>query len=120
MASIHHDLGAGDLAVASLPPRTRLTEDEFLAWCDEDTRAEWVEGEVVLMSPASTVHNRLTRFLLSLLEDYVAERGLGEAFGTDLSVRINNKRRRLPDVLFVARDRADRLHENHFEGAPNL
>ena len=71
------------------------------------------------MSPASTIHNRLTRFLLSLLEDFVAERGLGEAFGSDLSVRLLSKRR-LPDVLFIARDLRDRLREKHFEGAPSL
>lgn len=96
-----------------------MTEEEFLAWCDDGTRAEWVDGEVVVMSPASIVHNRLTRFLLSLLQDYVQERGLGEAFGTELSVRIHSKRR-LPDVLFIASERADRLHKNHFEGPPNL
>ncbi len=36
-----------------LPPAMPLTEQEFLAWCDEDTRAEWVEGDVILLSPAN-------------------------------------------------------------------
>ncbi|HEV3344787.1 MAG TPA: Uma2 family endonuclease [Pirellulales bacterium] len=120
MASIQHDIGSGGVAVAKLHPGRIMTEEEFLVWCDDETRAEWVDGEVIVMSPASIVHNRLTRFLLSLLQDYVQERGLGEAFGTDFSARLNSKRRRLPDVLFVASDRADRLHKNHFEGAPNL
>ncbi|MGH7138007.1 MAG: Uma2 family endonuclease, partial [Pirellulales bacterium] len=119
MASVQQGVESLEVALLRPMPATRMTEDEFVAWCDEDTRAEWVDGEVVVMSPASTVHNRLTRFLLSLLEDFVAERGLGEAFGSDLSIRIHS-RRRLPDVLFVARDRRDRLREKHFEGAPNL
>jgi hypothetical protein len=25
-----------------------MTYEEFLAWADEDTRAEWVDGEVVV------------------------------------------------------------------------
>jgi Uma2 family endonuclease len=120
MASIHSDVGSANLVAAPLPANGSMTETEFLAWCDEDTRAEWVDGKVIVMSPVSTVHSRLTRFLISLLNDYAEERELGEALGPEISVRINSKRRRLPDVLFVAKDRADRLHENHFEGAPNL
>jgi hypothetical protein len=27
-------------------PSPRMTYDEFLAWADEDTHAEWVDGEV--------------------------------------------------------------------------
>lgn len=119
MASVQDGVASFEALLPRPVPAMRMTEDEFVAWCDEDTRAEWVDGEVVVMSQASTIHNRLTRFLLSLLEDFVAERGLGEAFGSDLSVRILSKRR-LPDVLFVANDRQDRLREKHLEGAPNL
>src|SRR5947209_3781635 len=31
----------------------RMTYEEFLAWADEDTRAEWVNGEVVPYETAS-------------------------------------------------------------------
>lgn len=119
MASTLRDVVSEGVAVAKPHPGT-MTEEAFLSWCGGETRAEWVDGEVIVMSPASVIHNRLTRFLLSLLQDYVQERGLGEAFGTELFVRIDSQRRRLPDVFFVASDRAGRLYENHFEGAPNL
>ena len=33
-----------------------MTYEQFLNWMDEDTRAEWVDGQVILMSPASYVH----------------------------------------------------------------
>ncbi|HVA51147.1 MAG TPA: Uma2 family endonuclease [Pirellulales bacterium] len=120
MASIQHNVASINLEVAPLPPGRTMTEEEFLAWCDEDTRAEWVDGKVIIMSPVSVVHDRLSHFLHSLLNDYARERDLGEALGPEVSVRINSKRRRLPDVLFVANNRSDRLHKNHFEGAPNL
>ncbi|HDN80831.1 MAG TPA: Uma2 family endonuclease, partial [Chloroflexi bacterium] len=29
-----------------------MTYEEFLDWADEDTLAEWVDGEVVMYSPA--------------------------------------------------------------------
>ena len=41
----------------------RMTYEEFLAWADEDTRAEWVDGEVVMSSPASDQHQDIQRFL---------------------------------------------------------
>lgn len=37
-------------------PSKKMTYEEFLAWCDEDTWAEWVDGEVVMVSPASLSH----------------------------------------------------------------
>ena len=30
---------------------------EYLDWCDEDTRAEWVGGEVIMAPPASLAHS---------------------------------------------------------------
>ena len=36
-----------------VPFDKKLTFEEFLDWCDEDTRAEWVDGEVVMVAPAS-------------------------------------------------------------------
>ena len=37
--------------------RLRMTEAEFVAWVDEDTRAEWVDGDVILMAPVSGEHS---------------------------------------------------------------
>src|SRR3954467_4194497 len=42
-----------------LPPPGKITFEEFLDWCDEDTLAEWVDGEVVLISPAAAAHQRV-------------------------------------------------------------
>ena len=33
--------------------------EEFLAWGDEDTWAEWVDGEVIVLSPASESHQKV-------------------------------------------------------------
>lgn len=30
-----------------------MTEDEFVEWCDEDIRAEYVDGKVIIMTPES-------------------------------------------------------------------
>ena len=36
-----------------LPP-TPVSFEQFMAWTDEDTHAEWVDGEIVLMSPSGS------------------------------------------------------------------
>jgi hypothetical protein len=43
------------------PANTKLSYEEFLKLYDEDTRAEWVDGEVILLSPASNRHQDLVR-----------------------------------------------------------
>ena len=49
------------------PLRLRMTEEEFVAWCDEDTKAEWVDGEVIVHSPANLQHVDLAGFFLILV-----------------------------------------------------
>ena len=44
-------------------PTVPISFEEFLDWCDEDTRAEWVNGKVVLLSPESVLMHRLLSFL---------------------------------------------------------
>ncbi|MBI5652260.1 MAG: Uma2 family endonuclease [Chloroflexi bacterium] len=101
--------------------RLRMTEDEFLEWYDEDIKAEWVDGEVIVHSPASIIHVRLDKFLLKLFDDFVIERDLGEVLGPEFQIRFAKlRRRRVPDILFVAKARRDLIQRNHFEGAPDL
>jgi len=101
--------------------RSRMTEAEFVAWADEDTRAEWVDGEVILMSPDNVVHTRAGVFLLRLFSDFVEARDLGAVFGPNYAARFGAPpRRRIPDVFFVARSRLHLIGETGFEGAPDL
>ena len=43
---------ASDVVARRAIPGKRLTYDEFLPWCDQDTCAEWGDGEVQMASPA--------------------------------------------------------------------
>lgn len=102
-------------------PPLRMTEAEFESWVGSDTPAEWVDGEVVLMSPTSLVHNRLTVWFVHLLSEYRVRRPVGEVLGPEFTVRLPaQRRRRVPDVLFVARERASLLKPLYLEGAPDL
>ncbi len=63
-------------AIERVPqPPSKMTYEEFLEWCDEDTLAEWVDGEVVMTSPASNKHQDIADFLVSVLRPFVEMHG---------------------------------------------
>lgn len=102
-------------------PGRRLTEAEFVAWVDDKTRAEWTDGEVEMMSPVSRRHVDLDVFLLEVLRRFTRHHQAGEVFGPEYQVVLPpDRRRRTPDILFVARSRLDMLLDNQVEGPPDL
>ena len=104
------------------PPRRRLSFEEFVEWLDEDTWAEWVDGEVVVLSPASIKHQRIARFLTMTLGLYVQERDLGEVLTAPFLMKLPEelRRGREPDLLFVAKEHLDRLRETYLDGPADL
>jgi Uma2 family endonuclease len=105
-----------------VPPDKKLTYEEFLAWCDEDTWAEWVDGEVVMVSPASERHEDLRRFLEAVLGIFVEQHGLGRVLGASFQMRLVEPVRsgRQPDVLFIASARLSFLKETYLDGPADL
>ena len=99
-------------------PGVRMSYEEFLEWCDEDTWAEWVDGEVIVFSPASTRHQDLADFLVSVLRIYAEARNLGVVCSAPFQMKL--ERGREPDVLFVAREHLSRLKENYLDGPADL
>jgi Uma2 family endonuclease len=98
----------------------RMTEEEFVAWCDEDTRAEWVDGEVIMMSPMNAPHSDTVNWLGSVLRVFVEEHDLG-VIHSEVQTRFARlRRRRAPDIWFVTKDRVGLIHRNHLEGPPDL
>jgi len=106
-------------AVRIIPPRP-MTEEEFVAWCDEDIKAEYVDGEVIVYTPSSTRHVLLCSFLGTLLRMHVDAHDLGIVAGPEWQVRLRPELRRVPDLLFIAKERASIVQEVHIEGAPDL
>jgi hypothetical protein len=94
-----------DVLLAPAQPARRSYE-EFLAWADEDTLAEWVDGEMILTSPASLRHQGISRFLAQIDGVYVEEHDLGALIVPPFQMRLASSGRE-PDLLFVA---AEHLH----------
>ncbi len=97
-----------------------ITFEEFVQLFGEDDDVELVDGLVVTGMAASDAHETIEVWLLSLLHVYVEVKGLGIVRGSRTAVRVTAYRGRLPDILFVRRERADIVREEGVYGAPDL
>ncbi|MDA8335971.1 MAG: Uma2 family endonuclease [Peptococcaceae bacterium] len=108
---------------ASRPqPPKGLSFEEFLAWGDEDTWAEWVDGEVIVLAPASAPHQLIKKFLVKIMDEFAHHHQSGEVFDAPFAVHLPRHLRRVrePDILFVRREHLFSLHDNYFEGSPDV
>ena len=87
---------------------------------------EFVDGELVPVTPASPIHGNINGEVYFLLRQYLEERGLpGKAYvdaGFILGLRRDPERMRGPDVLYVAQSKID-AHPNperFFRCVPDL
>ena len=120
MATQDQSLDDSPLLDGKWMPPGRMSEDEFVAWCDEDTRAEWIDGEVLIMNPPNFDHADLSAWLVAVIRPFVEQRDLGKIV-QDFHVRLpRQRRRRTPDLCFVAKERLGIIRRNHVEGAPDL
>jgi Uma2 family endonuclease len=105
-----------------VPPQGKVSFEEYIEWLDEDTRAEWVDGKIILMpSPASIEHQNACGFLYRILSTYVEERELGQVIYAPYVMKMAAiTRGREPDLLFIQRDRLELLTRNYLDGPADL
>ena len=107
-----------EVLLAPVEPH-KMTYEEFLAWADEDTLAEWVDGEVVMYSPASRRHQEIGLFLGQVIGLHVEHSGAGRILVPPFQMKLARSGRE-PDLLFVAQEHLDRLKETYLDGPADL
>jgi Uma2 family endonuclease len=106
---------------ARAAPPGKMTYEAFLTWADEDTWAEWVNGEVIILPPASRRHQDVATFLAALLHFFVESRQLCLVLTAPFQMKIGpDLPGREPDILFIAREHLDRLRDTYLEGPADL
>src|SRR5260221_5366285 len=92
------------LAERQLRTSLHMSWEEFLEW-DYEAFAEWVNGEVVILSPVTLLHARITSFLFRCITYFVDSRELGEIFQEGYLMRMAHIRRgRLPDIMYISNE----------------
>jgi Uma2 family endonuclease len=112
-----------DLRSVDLPYTLRLygvTDKLFDDLVDEDTRAELIDGVMIVYSPASIKHDNLSGFLRTLMRCFADETEAGIVLGPDSLIRLRRGRRVGPDLFFLERKRVPRKLPREWKGTPDL
>jgi Uma2 family endonuclease len=98
-----------------------MSYEDFLAWTDDKTYAEWVDGEIELMSSVADAHQDIAGFLAALLRLRAEELQAGRVLTAPFQMRLTAiARGREPDVMFVASERLDRITRTFLDGPAEL
>jgi Uma2 family endonuclease len=99
----------------------RMTYEQFLRWDGDNQHVEWVNGEVVSMTPISDEHNVLGTFLIRLVGDFVEQFKLGQIRTDPFQMKTGpDLPGRAPDILFVTRRRAHLIRKTFLDGPADL
>jgi Uma2 family endonuclease len=113
------------MAIRTLPQKridnetNKISYEDFLAWADENTHAEWVNGEVIIFMPTKNAHQKVVEFLHVIMNYFVRLLGLGKVRLAPFQMRLENSGRE-PDILFIANVHLERLLENRLDGPADL
>jgi Uma2 family endonuclease len=97
-----------------------VTEEMFDELVDEDTKAELIDGVMIVHSPASIEREDSSGFLRGLMSFFAEARGLGKVLGPDSLIHLAPGRRCAPDVFFIRQARVPTPLPKEFEGVPEL
>lgn len=101
--------------------RLRMSYEEYLEQIDESAHAEWVDGEVTVFMPPERTHQRIVKFLVLLLDDFIEEFELGEMLPAPFEMKLRAGRSyREPDLLFVRTEHLERMDEKRLVGPADL
>lgn len=93
--------------------------DDFEALADEDLRCEYLDGVLIVHSPASIAHEDRLVFLTTLLNTFVSARKLGRVFGSNAVMELGQPKF-CPDLSFLAADHLDRIQRKRVVGPMDL
>jgi Uma2 family endonuclease len=97
-----------------------LSEEEFYRLADEDSDWEYLDGRIVMHSPASDQHEDIFRFLLTLLSIYLDERKGAVVRGSRYPMRLDASWSPEPDILVVREHHRHLMTPRRLEGPADM
>ncbi|MDZ7359185.1 MAG: Uma2 family endonuclease [candidate division KSB1 bacterium] len=101
------------------PPREKLTYAEFCSRVPE-RKADLIDGEIYLASPATLVHEDCLTCLQALLRFYVNAKQLGVIIGSRVAMKVSEYDAPEPDIMFIKKERLHLLGETEIFGPADL
>jgi Uma2 family endonuclease len=97
-----------------------LTEEDFYRLAGEDSDWEYLDGRIVMHSPASDRHEDLFRFLITLLSAYLGEKRGAVVRGSRYPMRLDPDWSPEPDILVVRDSRRHLMTSQRLEGPADM
>ncbi len=97
---------------ARIVPADRLTDDEFLAFCqaNEPYQFEMNErGEILVTTPLGLEGSNIEGYVFRKLDDWVEQTGNGFAVNANGGFRLPDSSLRLPDAAWISSERWNSL-----------
>lgn len=92
----------------------------FYDWLQDDVKAEFINGEVILHSPVKRRHLRASKHLFNLLQNFVGQHDLGEVDIEKAMVSLTRNDYE-PDICFWRKEVADEFDDETMQHpAPDL
>ena len=102
------------------PAPVILTYDDYLKLPNDGKQYQIISG-ILHMSPApTTIHQRISRELLLILQPYVHRHRLGEILPAPCDVILARSDIVQPDLVYVRQDRLGMIREKGIFGPPDL
>ncbi len=113
-------MGARTMDLPYMVRIPNVTEKMFSQLVDEDTRAELIDGVLIVHSPASYQHDDVGGFIRPLMRSFAEVRKRGRVLGPDSLARLVIGRKVAPDWYFVAKHRLSLFRRKLFWGTPDF
>ena len=97
-----------------------MTEEDFYRLADEDSNWEFLDGRIVMHSPASYQHEDLFSFLHFLIRGFLDVKGGGVVLGSRYPMRLDAEWSPEPDLLFVRDSRRHLMMPKYLDGPADL
>ncbi len=95
------------------------TVEDYELLADEDLRCEFLDGVLLVHSPATIDHEDRLSFLHGLLRIFVDDRQLGRVLGANAVMQLGD-RRFCPDISFLRKAHAPRIQQGQVVGPMDL
>lgn len=97
--------------------RQKVSADEFLQMAETMQPSELIDGEIIMSPPPVTLHQRVSRKTLFVLDRAVPN---GELFYAPIGVYFDEANILEPDLVWVAENSTCQVGEKTLVGAPDL
>lgn len=97
-----------------------ITEAMFDELVDEDTKAELIDGVMIVHSPASLDHDDVAQFVRGLMRWYAGSKNLGKVLGPNSLIVPARARQFAPDWYFLSNRIVPRKFGKKFRGVPEM